>query len=133
MSYTIVRSFFNTAMTAWASAQSPVVLIAKENSGFTPPSSGSWAETFLMPAATLTATIRADRFREVGIFQINLYTKAGIGTALQDTLVQSLINAFPLVPTGVVSIESQPYATKIDQNLAGWAVVAISVNYRYES
>lgn len=132
MSNTIIRSFFNTTMMAWCAAQSPVVALARENEAFTPPSSGSYVEIYLMPAATVTPTIKANRFREIGLFQASLYTKPGIGTALQDTLVESLIATFPVTPKGVVSIEEKPYATRIHQEQSGWICCVVTIKYRYE-
>lgn len=134
MSNAIIRAYMEGKIATWAAAQSPAIPVAYEDVPFTPPATGHYLEVFLMPAATLTATIKGTRGRMIGLFQINLYTRAGQGSGPSETLAQSIIAAFPCVPkVGDVSIENIPYATQIEQEISGFKITSITVNYRYES
>lgn len=134
MSNAIVRDYFETKLKTFVAAQSPVVPVAWEDTPFDPAKvvGNFYLEPFLLPATTLDVTITGNRHRYLGIFQINVYCKSGKGTKTSEALCQGIIDYFPIVPKGSVSVEQTPYAREIKQELSGWKCTAVSINYRYE-
>jgi hypothetical protein len=133
MTTQVVRDFFENTLKAWAAAQSPAIPISYENVAFTKPTSGSFLECFLLPAATLNPSVRGNRKREVGIFQVNIWTKQGVGSKAGMTIAQAIVDLFPIVPKGTVSIEQHPSIEKSLQDTSGWFITPITCMYRYES
>lgn len=110
------------------------VPVAYENIAFTKPANmGTWLEMFIIPAITLNATVDGTRQREVGLLQINIHTKQGVGTAQADAVVSAIKAAFPTVPkTGNVSIESIPSVKTAIISQDGYRVVPVVMPYRLE-
>lgn len=133
MSNAIIAAFFETRIKTFAATESTTLTVAYEDVPFTPPERGAYLEIFLLPANTINCTVDGIRNRYLGIFQVNIYTKAGTGRKTSEILEKKIIDLFPVVPKGTVSIEQTPSAYRIHQELAGWKCTAISINYRYEA
>lgn len=108
--------------------------LSLENIPFTKPAGGAaFLEAFVMPAATIDVTLAGTRQREVGIFQINVWTPVGKGTKQTDDIVQAIKTAFPRVPVqGTVSIENTPYAKQAILDPSGYRITPVLVEYRQE-
>lgn len=134
MTTATIRSYFEGKLKTFADAQSPVVPIAFENAAFTKPTSGLFLECFIMPSTTINPSTDAVRKREVGICQVNCWSLQGIGTKAGMALAQSIVDLFPVVPKGTVSIESTPSVERgmLDQQ-SGWFIIPVVITYRYES
>lgn len=89
-----IRQSFETALSAWASAQSPVMEIAWENVTFDPPA-GRYVRAFLLPADTTSVDVlRATRSYK-GLFQVTLCMPRGVGMGAAEALISSLDLAMP--------------------------------------
>lgn len=133
MSNSFVRITLETALRNFATANS--LPVAWEDVAFTPPATGSYLEAFFIPAKTVDITTDGLRKRYTGIFQINICTRSGSGSATSEAIENQIIALFPLVPKThlPVSIENTPYSMKITQNTNGFKKTAITVEYRMEA
>ena len=134
MSLSSIRIELESRLNTWANSFNPVIPVAYEGLPFQIPTIGDrYAEVFLLPASTFNPTVDGSRKREVGIFQVNLYVKDGKGTGQLNSLVDSLVAFFPVVPkTGNVSIERTP-SVSVGMTMNGWRSVPVSIPYRMES
>ena len=108
-------------------------LISWENAPFnTEAYDGTFIEAFIIPAATLNASLNGIRVRHLGIFHLNIWTRDGIGAGEAETILQRICDVFVVIPkTGNVSIEKPPYAGKSYFN-NGWRITPVTINYRSE-
>lgn len=135
MTTATVRNYLENRLKTFADARSPVLKIAFENVAFTKPTT-MFLECFLLPSATITATLRGNRKREVGIFQINIWSPSNSGTAAASALAQDIVDLFPIAPktsTTDVSIEKIPCVERSLVDTSGWYVTPILIYYRLES
>jgi hypothetical protein len=134
MSNIIIRSELESRLKTWADAQVPKVPVAFEGMAFTKPSTGVFLEPTLIPMSTEDANVSGTRKRCYGVFHVNCWAKSGTGMRQVETLAQSIVTLFPLLPkTGAVSIESTPFVHEHDTDPAGWLIVPVTIQYRYES
>jgi hypothetical protein len=134
MTISAVRAYFETALNTWATSQSPAIPISFENTPFTKPSSGNFLECFLLPASTLARTVGANKEREVGIFQVNIWTPNGVGTGDVMSVAEDIVSLFPIVPkVGSVSIDKAPSIERAILDTSGWYVLPIIFHYRHEN
>lgn len=134
MSNTVIRTELETRLKQWADAQVPKIPISFEGVPFTKPTSGVFLEAVLIPNVTLDTDVSASGKRRLGLFQVNCWAKSGKGMREVETLAQSVIDLFPILPkTGTVSIESTPFADQPLDDPAGWIIVPVLIQYRYES
>ena len=134
MSNAKIRAELETRLKTWADAQTPQIPIAFQGVSFTKPADGSpYLEPILLPNPTLNKTVDGKRKTYIGIFQVNCWAQSGRGMGPVESLAQSVINLFPLLPkTGSVSIEQTPAADSplLDN---GWLVVPVTIKYRMET
>jgi hypothetical protein len=135
VSNTVIRAILEGRLKTWADAQTPKVLFAPENIGFTKPDDGTlYVEPILIPNVTMNNEVSGARKTLLGLFQVNCWAPKGSGMRPGETLAQSVIDLFPLVPKfGPVSIESTPHADPPIKDDANWVIVPVLVKYRYES
>jgi hypothetical protein len=102
-----LRTEIETRLKVWADAQSPVIPIAYQNVKFNKPLSGSYLEVVLLGHHGKSSGLSASGVTRTGIFQINCYSSLNTGMAQVETLAESVVSLFPVVPkTGTVSIEA---------------------------
>ena len=136
MSMTIIRSTLMTALAAYAAAHSPVLTIARENQAFTKPTNGaSFLEPFFISANTTTPVLDGSRRRFWGDFQINIWTKEGMGAGAGEVIAEEIYQLFPVVPKSYlpVSIEGPVQIKRSITDVAGWRVTPILIPYRMEA
>ena len=134
MSNSIIRSYFETKVKAWASAQVPVIPIAFEGASFTKPTTGPFLEPLLVPNVTMNHDISGNRKTMLGIFEVKVWYPSGRGMGGVEQIVNSLVSLFPLVPkVGSISVEKTPYAEHPHFDDAGWIIVPLMILYRYEA
>lgn len=135
MSNAIIRASFETKLKAWADAQTPKVPIAFQAAAFTKPTNGSpYLEAFLIPGETLSKELSGKRKTYIGLFQVNCWAQTGAGMGAAESLAQSVINLFPMVPKiGAVSIECNPSAEHPIPDDSGWVIVPVTIKYRMET
>lgn len=133
MSNVLIRAELEQRLREWATAQS--IPVAWQNVVFQKPADFSpYVEPFLIPNVTLNKPVNGKRATYLGLFQINIWTQKGGGIVVSNTLAQSLIDAFPMLPkVGAVSIESTPYVKPSLPSGDGWEIEPVIVNYRYEA
>lgn len=104
---------------------------AFENVRFTKPA-GDWLEVFFLTPNKMLVNVAADGYREHGMFQVNVYTKLGDGTAKATALVDQVKSLFPVLPAdGLVKIEQPPNEAKGFPDGDYWCV-PVTVRYRAE-
>lgn len=133
MSNSIIRAALETTLLNWAAAQNPVIPVAKENSSFTKPTSGVFLECFVLPSNVINPTIDGIRKRYLGIFQVNVWVPSGGGSMTATSVAQNIVDLFPVIPKGVVSIEKTPSIEKSLLDTSGWFVTPVTIQYRFES
>lgn len=134
MSQTTIRSYFETKLATYAAAHSLVLKVAYENAPFTPPSSGTYLEAYLLPAYTLNPFVSATHKREGGIFQVSVVGEAAKGTKALYDVAQEIVNLFPVVPKdNAVSVEQTPHIAKVFKTESGKIALPVSIMYRLES
>lgn len=134
MSNAVVRSYFETRLKDFALAQSPVLPISYQNVPFTKPGTyASFLECNLYPAPVKNVTTDGTRKRYTGTFQINVWTKSGIGSKAGETLAQALADLFPIVPKGAVSVEETPSMRTAILDEAGYSIIPVTILYRLEA
>lgn len=134
MSNKIIRAELETRLKAWADAQVPKIPVAFEGVSFTKPTSGPFIECFLLPSATLDSNVSATRKTRLGIFHVNVWAQSGKGMGQVESLAQSIVELFPILPkTGTVSIERTPFAGDHQDDIAGWLIIPVTIQYRHES
>jgi hypothetical protein len=116
----------------WATAQS--IPVAWQNTAFTKPAT-QFLEPFLIPVVVNNSNVAGKRATYLGIFQVNCWSPIGPGMGDVETLAQSVVNLFPLLPkVGGVSIESTPSALDaIKDDSGNWIIVPVRISYRYEA
>lgn len=134
MSNAIIRAALETRLKAWADAQVVKIPIAFEGVSFTKPSSGPYLQPLLIPNVTVNQDLSGARKTLLGLFEVACWWPSGKGMGGVEKLAQSVVELFPLLPkSGVVSIESTPYAERPVLDESGWIVVPVIILYRYES
>lgn len=130
MSNTTIRNILENKLKSWAVSNN-INNIAYEGVAFEKPTT-TWIEAKIDHAATINPTVDAIRKTYFGILQININVKDGNGTRVIETLADSLIQEFAVLPKlGNLSIERTPYvgSSWVD---AQWRVLPVRINYRYE-
>lgn len=137
-----VRSELTTRLAAFAAAYTnnavqPYVTklpVAYEGVPFVKPANTEpFLEMFIVPAHIKDVTVDGTRRREVGIMQVNVWSKAGVGTAQGEAIAYALRAAFPLLPKqGSVSVENTPSIKPAILDVAGYRVIPVIINYRQE-
>jgi hypothetical protein len=128
-----VRSDLETRLEQWASSQSPPIEIAWEGLDYTKPSSGVFLQPILSPAQPRLAGLSGTRYRDIGMFHINIWGLDGKGAAETEAIAQSLINLFPVIPKfGDTSIEQIGHIGKAEP-VNGYRVLPVSFYYRKET
>lgn len=134
MSNSIIRAELETRLKTWADAQVPKIPIAFEGVGFTKPTSGVYLEPFLLPSATMNNTVAGSRITRYGMFHVNCWALSGKGMREVETLAQSIVDLFPILPkSGTVSIERTPFVHDKETDLSGWVYVGVTIEYRHET
>jgi hypothetical protein len=93
MSQAIIRAGFETALKAWADAQTPAIPVAWQNVTFNPPT-GRYVEAQLIPAPAKKLTLDGIGRTYRGIFQVTFRMPIGTGAGTVESLAASLDAAF---------------------------------------
>lgn len=129
-----IRQEVETAVAAYASAQSPAIPIAYEGVPFTKPVGAPYLEIVFLSNNILNATVDATRQRVHGSFQINCYVPDGKGMKRLDTLTNDIAALFPVFDKArytTFSVE-QPANVSPPMTDAAFRVAAVRVQYRQE-
>ena len=128
-----IRSHLETRIDAWASTQFPVIKVAYEGIPFVQPSGSPYIACFVMPVPTVNKTVDTKRDSYFGFYQVNIAVPDGQGSRKIEEFSQAIIDLFQVYPkSGVVSIESTPYVSRVLVDSDGYRVLSIRIPYRYE-
>lgn len=134
MSIQSERSFLESKLDVWAKSKSPQVPVAYENMTFAKPTSGAWVECFVIPSTTFNREVSAVHYTDVGTFQINVWTPAGIGMGSANNLADEIRGLYkPGIAFQGFSIESTPSIGKAIDATTGWVILPVMVKYRQEN
>ncbi len=129
MSNLAIRSAFHSRVLGVATALS--VPVAWEGVEFKKPTT-AWLEPFIVPSSSLEKTLKISRTTFYGWFQVNIWVPAGKGTKQAETIAQSIIDAFPVLPkSGVFSVETSPTISPPLYE-SGWLILPVMIKYRHE-
>jgi hypothetical protein len=129
-----IRQEAETAVAAFAAAQTPPIPVAYEGVPFVKPTNGPYLEILFLDSASMNATVDASRIRKYGTFQINCYTLDGKGMRELEALTENIIALFPVNDKErytTFSVESPPNASPPMQD-AKFRMAAVRVKYRQE-
>jgi len=88
-------------------------LIAEENKEFTPSGGTPWVRETLLPGMPERVEIMQDgKSRQVGVYQLDVFTPSGIGTDISDTLSTTIGDAFAVgssLGTSVIVVIKRVY------------------------
>lgn len=134
MSTTAVRAALETRLKTWADAQSPKIPIAFQNVTFNKPTSGTYLEAILIPNYTFNREVSGQHHTDLGMFQVNCWSKVGEGMGKAELLAQQVRDLYPLIPKNMsVSIEQTPSIDNPIQDPSGWVAVPVLIKYRFEA
>lgn len=127
------RSEIETRLSDWAKAQTPPIPVAFQNVKFNKPLTGPFLEVYLLGDSSISSDLSASNVRTYGMFQINCYAPVNTGMAQVETLAQSVVDLYPVVPkTGTVSIEA-PLNTSGSFVVDSYVCIPVRARYRTES
>lgn len=70
-------------------------IIAQENVQFTPSDGIPWVRETLLPGTPDRAEMMTDgRFRQIGVYQVDVFVPSGIGPDVADTIAESIAEAY---------------------------------------
>lgn len=99
MSNKLVRKVLETTTQAWATANG--ISVAWENTSFSPPVTGAYARSMMLPGETVSRMLSEEHRSRVGIYQITLVMPRNTGPKACEDLIASLdlyfTTATPLV------------------------------------
>jgi len=128
-----VRKVLEGRLDAWAKSQSTPIPVSYQGVTFTKPTSGPYLECFLIPNDNMNYEMTGVRTTQLGLFQVNVWTKNGKGLGENEAIAQSIVALFPMVPKfSDVSVERTPTVNAAIPDEAGWIITPVLVKYRYE-
>jgi hypothetical protein len=136
VSQSIIRAKLMTTLAAYAAAHSPVLTIARENTAFNKPTDGStFLEAMIFPANTIIPVVSGERRRFLGDFQVNIWTRQGVGAGTAETIAEEISQLFKVFPKELmpVSIEAPARIKKAVEDVSQWWVTPVLISYRMES
>ena len=95
------------------------------------PGTDPYLESFILPAETGQGGLSATSYQEYqGIYQVNVVTPKGNGTADERVIVDALLTEFSKASTaGSVQIQKS-WASGSFEREGSWRVVPVSIRYR---
>jgi hypothetical protein len=129
-----IRQEVESAIAAFASAQSPAIPVAYEGVAFNKPTSSPYLQVVFLSNAVTNATVDAERQRVYGSFQIMVYVPDGKGMKQLDTLTSEIAALFPVYDKSLYNTFSveQPANISPPMTDAAFRVAAVRVQYRQE-
>jgi len=133
MSNVLVRQELETRLATFVSSNFPGTPVAWQNIAFTKPANGFWLEAFLIPNITPLRSVDGRTKTFYGLFQVNVWAKAGIGMRQAEVVADALQNSFPVTPKyGAMTVEKTTVNAPIRDD-SGWVAVPVLINYRYDT
>jgi len=134
VSQKIIRAALESRLSTWAAARVPALPVAFEDVPFTP-SGGTYLQAYLLPATTDSPDLEGVMRSFVGLFQINIVTKAGIGRGTAEGIADELAALFPnnlkLVKSGVSVFVRSPCSSPAP--ILDDATSSLPVSFRYRA
>lgn len=127
-----IRSFCESRVAAWAASQLPIVKVAYEDVPFTTPNT-PYLRVLVNHVITKNNTVDTLRKTHYGFYQIDVCVQEGKGSKAAEILAQSVVDLFPVLPKGVVSIEQTPTVNPAFRDGDGFRITPIRILYRYET
>jgi hypothetical protein len=138
MSESIIRAAYEGRLKAWAAARVPALPIEYQNVSFTPPADGSpYLRCFLLPGRTDSEDLAGVHKAFVGVFQISIVTKAGVGQGMAEGIAAELAalfpNNLPLTRSGLTVYVRTPCSTASPVQGDTTSTTPVSFSYRADS
>lgn len=135
MSHARVRNLFSAALAAYASTKGSKVSYDNVKTEFT---SDVHIKSHLMPADTFSDTLSGDHKGFIGLYQMTVVTKMGIGTLPADQVAEDLQTIFEInkrfVDANGFAVQvTTPLHTHEGKQVDGEWVVPCYFNYRADT
>ncbi len=126
--YSSIISALETKLVNFASTKGYDVAIP--DMGYTP-TTNAYIESFILPAENGFGGLASGSYQDYqGIYQVNVVTPKGGGTADERVMVQAVLNEFSKASkAGIVLIEKS-WASGSFERESSWRVVPVSIRYR---
>lgn len=138
MSQKTIRSLYEGRLKAWAAARSPALRIAYQNVAFTPPADGStYLRCFLLPADSDSQDLEGIHEAFLGVFQVSIVSKAGVGAGeaggIADELRALFPNNLPLSKSGFTVFVRTPASQGPAIQETDFVSIPVSFEYRADT
>jgi len=129
-----IRQEVESAVAAFASAQTPAIPVAYEGVAFNKPTGSPYLQVVFLNNSITNATVDAERQRVYGSFQIMVYVPDGKGMKQLDMLTNEISALFPVYNKSLYSTFSveQPANVSPPMTDAAFRVAVVRVQYRQE-
>jgi hypothetical protein len=129
-----IRQEVESAIAAFAAAQSPAISVAYEGVAFNKPVGSPYLQVVFLNNAIKNATVDAMRQRVYGSFQVMVCVPDGKGMKQLDTLTSAVAALFPVYDKAKYSTFSveQPANISPPMTDAAFRVAVVRVQYRQE-
>lgn len=128
-----IRSAFESALNAWAEAQTPAIPVAWQNVKFTQPAT-RYLRAFVLPAETATYGIDGLSREYLGVFQVSIVLPSGQGAADGEAISEELDALFSpstaLTSGGLSVYITRPMSPSSPQQETDRFVVPCSLAYQ---
>lgn len=136
MSQKIIRAALESRLSTWAAARVPALPVAFEDVPFTP-SGGTYLQAYLLPATTDSADLEGVMRSYVGLFQVNIVTKAGIGRGTAEGIAEEIAALFTnnllITKSGVNVYVRSPCSSPAPIIDDATSVLPVSFRYRADA
>lgn len=134
MSQRLIRKLFEQRLATWAAARVPALPVAFENAPFDPTGKDTYLKAFMLPARSQALTLDGPNRTYLGLFQVSIVTKTGVGAGAAEGIAAELESQFPVqlrMTSGAFAvqvIEPMSAATAITDGAT--LILPVSCNYR---
>lgn len=134
MSNSDIREAFETRIAAYATAQTPPLAVAWENTSYTPSPTAMYLRCAMLPAVTQNPSMGAVHIRLMGLYQINVYGVQDEGPAGAEAIADAIIALFPrggMIQNGVtINIDTTGSRTQGLNDVNGFFFIPVRIRYR---
>lgn len=136
MSFPRIRAVLEARLKTWADAHSPALKVAWQNVSMTPPATGIYLRSFIMPGETSSIDLAGKHRSYVGAHQVSVVCPIGSGPGAGDAIAKEIEDLFPLnlrlTSAGVTVQVNSPVSTSSAIPDDAEYLIPVSFSYRAE-
>lgn len=135
MSQSRIRAAFESRLAAWAQSRTPALPVVWANAR-TPIPAGDHLRAFLLPAETRAPDLAGAMRSYRGIFQVSVFTLAGVGPGRAEGIARELDDLFPvalrITSAGLIVQVLTPMASRPAVPETDWYSLPVDCRYAAE-